>query len=109
MREPVMTTSSTSGAFALAAPTKHTAAALIATLAHEVTTRAGGRGAAPRALHTTTLPSHRRDARAALIDVSPSFDSSPAARSPQCRARRKRSDSQVVPATQQARAERFTA
>src|SRR6266513_3114623 len=86
MREPVMTISSTSGAFALAgggvcalaAPARHTAAALMWT---------GGRGAARRALHTTTLPNQRRDARAALIDVSPSFDSSsPAALSPAQRA-----------------------
>src|SRR6266571_1291297 len=82
MREPVMTISSTSGAFAgggvcaLAAPARQTAAAPIVALARELLPRTGGRGALPRALHTTTLPNQRRDARAALIDVSPSFDSS---------------------------------
>src|SRR5256885_16140362 len=95
MREPVMTVSSTSGAFALAgggvcalaAPARHTAAALIVALARELMPRTGGRGALPRALHTTTLPNQRRDARAAVIDVSPSFDSSsPAALSPAQRA-----------------------
>jgi len=95
MRDPVMTISSTAGAFALAgggvcalaAPARHTAAALIVALARELVPRTGGRGALPRALHTTTLPNQRRDARAALIDVSPSFDSSsPAALSPAQRA-----------------------
>src|SRR5437773_4060419 len=92
MRDPVMTTSSTSGGAvalggggvcALAAPARHTAAAPIVALARELMPRTGGRAALPRALHTTTLPNQRRDARAALIDVSPSFDSSsPAALSP---------------------------
>src|SRR2546421_984336 len=88
MRDPVMTISSTSGAVgrgvcALAAPARHTAAALIVALARELMPRTGGRGALPRALHTTTVPNQRRDARAAVIDVSPSFDSpSPAVLSP---------------------------
>src|SRR2546421_2881496 len=81
MRDPVMTISSTSGAFALAgrgvcalaAPARHTAAAVIVALARTATMWTGGRGAARRALHTTTLPNQRRDARAAVIDVSPSF------------------------------------
>ena len=91
MRDPVMTISSTSGAVALAgggvcalaAPARHTAAALIVALARELMPRTGGRGALPRALHTRTVPNQRRDARAAVIDVSPSFDSpSPAVLSP---------------------------
>jgi hypothetical protein len=89
-----MTISSTSGAFALAgggvcalaAPARHTAAMIVA-LARELVPRTGSRGALPRALNTTTLPNQRRDARAALIDVSPSFDSSsPPALSPAQRA-----------------------
>src|SRR5260370_18383956 len=121
MREPVMTTSSTSGgalvlcaaagggACALAAPAKHSAGR-VNPLISDGRTRGSGRGAAQRGVHTTTLPIHRSDTRAALIDVSPSFDSwSPAALSPQCHERRKRSDCQVVSATQQARAERFAA
>src|SRR5256884_4374230 len=91
MRDPVMTISSTSGAVALAgggvcalaAPARHTAAALIVALARALMPRTGGRRALPRAPHTTTVPNQRRDARAAVIDVSPSFDSpSPAVLSP---------------------------
>src|SRR2546430_17034066 len=81
MRDPVMTISSTSGAVALAgggacalaAPARHTAAALIVARARELMPRTGGRGALAAALATTTVPNQRRGARAAFIGGVPSF------------------------------------
>src|SRR5204863_4893801 len=83
MRDPVMMISSTwIGALALAgggvcapaAAAKVSAAAPIVALASELTIGISGRGtAAARVPRITSPPSHLKNARAALIDVTPWF------------------------------------